>query len=57
MTGGQGEDSCGKSGTDETPQEHKRRGAQPSPSESEFLHGNQLRCHKRFGSYILFVRL
>ncbi|MCA4155704.1 hypothetical protein ABET11_17255 [Priestia megaterium] len=57
MTGGQGEDSCGKSGTDETPQEHKRRGAQRSPSESEFLHGNQLRCHKRFGSYILFVRL
>ncbi|WP_307872016.1 hypothetical protein [Priestia megaterium] len=52
MTGGQGEDSCGKSGTGETPQEHKR-----SPSESEFLHGNQLRCHKRFGSYILFVRL
>ncbi|WP_280146931.1 hypothetical protein [Priestia megaterium] len=26
MIGGQGEDSCGKSGTDETPQEHKRRG-------------------------------
>ncbi|MFS0902018.1 hypothetical protein AB3N02_02975 [Priestia aryabhattai] len=26
MIGGQGEDSCGKSGTDETPQELKRRG-------------------------------
>ncbi|MCQ9283708.1 hypothetical protein NQ129_18150 [Priestia aryabhattai] len=26
MIEGQGEDSCGKSGTDETPQEHKRRG-------------------------------
>ncbi|MDR7241075.1 hypothetical protein J2W47_000172 [Priestia megaterium] len=26
MIGGQGEDSCGKSGTDETPQERKRRG-------------------------------
>ncbi|MBY0026196.1 hypothetical protein H7K20_03770 [Priestia aryabhattai] len=26
MIGGQGEDSCGNSGTDETPQEHKRRG-------------------------------
>ncbi|RDZ17516.1 hypothetical protein C3744_01025 [Priestia megaterium] len=26
MVGGQGEDSCGKSGTDETPQERKRRG-------------------------------
>ncbi|MFS8601929.1 hypothetical protein LRO89_04920 [Priestia megaterium] len=26
MIGGQGEDSCGKSGADETPQERKRRG-------------------------------
>ncbi|AUO09999.1 hypothetical protein [Priestia megaterium] len=26
MVGGKGEDSCGKSGTDETPQERKRRG-------------------------------
>ncbi|WP_460113101.1 hypothetical protein [Priestia megaterium] len=26
MIGEQGEDSCGKSGTDETPQAHKRRG-------------------------------
>ncbi|WEA42681.1 hypothetical protein [Priestia aryabhattai] len=26
MIGGQGEDSCGKSGTGETPQECKRRG-------------------------------
>ncbi|WP_423809313.1 hypothetical protein [Priestia megaterium] len=26
MVGGQGEGSCGKSGTDETPQERKRRG-------------------------------
>ncbi|PFA99149.1 hypothetical protein CN383_15980 [Priestia megaterium] len=26
MIGGQGEDYCGKSGTDETPQERKRRG-------------------------------
>ncbi|WP_129703500.1 hypothetical protein [Priestia megaterium] len=26
MIGGQGEDSCGKSGTDKTPQERKRRG-------------------------------
>ncbi|WP_377519671.1 hypothetical protein [Priestia megaterium] len=26
MIGGQGKDSCGKSGRDETPQEHKRRG-------------------------------
>ncbi|MED4263242.1 hypothetical protein [Priestia megaterium] len=26
MIGGQGEDSCGNSGTDETPQERKQRG-------------------------------
>ncbi|WP_375345726.1 hypothetical protein ACEWPB_19670 [Priestia megaterium] len=26
MIGGQSEDSCGESGTDETPQERKRRG-------------------------------
>ncbi|MDG0058372.1 hypothetical protein [Priestia sp. P5] len=26
MIGGQDEDSCGKSGTGETPQEHTRRG-------------------------------
>ncbi|MCM3306917.1 hypothetical protein [Priestia megaterium] len=30
MIGGQGEDSCGKSGTSETPQEHKRRGGLPA---------------------------
>ncbi|WP_427075492.1 hypothetical protein [Priestia megaterium] len=49
MIGGHGEDSCGKSGTGETPQEHKRRGDSPTaPAESEALHGNQQRCHKRF---------
>ncbi|MED3877684.1 hypothetical protein [Priestia megaterium] len=30
MIGGQGEDSCGKSGTGETPQERRRRGGSPS---------------------------
>ncbi|MBY0006662.1 MULTISPECIES: hypothetical protein [Priestia] len=30
MIGGQGEDSCGKSGIGETPQEHKRRGGLPA---------------------------
>ncbi|MED3915263.1 hypothetical protein ABIC37_000615 [Priestia megaterium] len=30
MIGGQGEDSCGESGTGETPQEHKRRGGLPA---------------------------
>ncbi|MDC7771309.1 hypothetical protein [Priestia megaterium] len=29
MIGGQGEDSCGKSGIGETPQEHKRQGGSP----------------------------
>ncbi|MED4290944.1 hypothetical protein [Priestia megaterium] len=27
------------------------------PAESEALHGNQLRCHKRFSSCISFVHL
>ncbi|WP_430158825.1 hypothetical protein [Priestia aryabhattai] len=40
MIGGQGEDSCGKSGTGETPQERK-------PAESEAMHGNQPRCPKQ----------
>ncbi|WP_337050948.1 hypothetical protein [Priestia megaterium] len=30
MIGGQGEDSCGKSGTGETPQEYKQRGDSPA---------------------------
>ncbi|PFP37672.1 hypothetical protein COK03_19525 [Priestia megaterium] len=30
MIGGQGEDSCGKSETGETPQERKRRGGPPA---------------------------
>ncbi|WP_264295256.1 hypothetical protein [Priestia megaterium] len=29
MIGGQGEDSCGKSGIGETPQERQRRGGSP----------------------------
>ncbi|WP_042992259.1 hypothetical protein [Priestia megaterium] len=29
LIGGQGEDSCGESGTDETPQERNRRGGSP----------------------------
>ncbi|MFV5315639.1 hypothetical protein [Priestia megaterium] len=50
MIGGKGEDSCGKSGTGETPQKRKRRGGSPArpPAESEALHGNQQRCHKQF---------
>ncbi|MGG0486322.1 MULTISPECIES: hypothetical protein [Priestia] len=30
MIGGQDEDSCGKSGTSETPQERSRRGGSPA---------------------------
>ncbi|WP_426629781.1 hypothetical protein [Priestia megaterium] len=40
MIGGQDEDSCGKSGSNEE--------AHRPPAESEVLHGNQQRCHKRF---------
>ncbi|MDD9782163.1 MULTISPECIES: hypothetical protein [Priestia] len=32
MIGGQGEDSCGKSGIGETPQERKRRGGSSAAS-------------------------
>ncbi|MED4736244.1 hypothetical protein [Priestia megaterium] len=41
MIGGQGEDSCGNSGR----------------PRKEALHGNQLRCHKRFSSCVSFLRL
>ncbi|MGG0461753.1 hypothetical protein [Priestia aryabhattai] len=40
MIGGQDEDSCGKSGRDETPQERMRRGG------SAPARGNQQRCNK-----------
>ncbi|MFS2172726.1 hypothetical protein [Priestia megaterium] len=35
MIGGQGEDSCGKRGRDETPQEHKRRGGSSLPRKAK----------------------
>ncbi|MBX9969357.1 hypothetical protein ACFW1J_18000 [Priestia aryabhattai] len=38
LIGGQDEDSCGKSGSDE--EIHR------PPAESAVLYGNQLRCHK-----------
>ncbi|MBZ5480452.1 hypothetical protein [Priestia megaterium] len=47
MIGGQEEASCGKSDEE----------AQRPPAESEVLHRNQLRCHKRFSSCIPFVHL
>ncbi|MGF9892286.1 hypothetical protein ABEX78_26810 [Priestia megaterium] len=57
MIGGQGEDSCGNSGTDETPQEPSDEEAQRPPAVSEALHGNQLRCNKQSSSSISFVHL
>ncbi|MCM3772731.1 MULTISPECIES: hypothetical protein [Priestia] len=47
MIGGQDEDSRGKSGIDETPQERSDEEAHRPPAESEVLHGNQQRCNKR----------
>ncbi|MED4264801.1 hypothetical protein [Priestia megaterium] len=49
MIEGQGEDSCGKSASDEE--------AHRPPAETGVLHGNQLQCHKLFSSCIPFVRL
>ncbi|UYP11080.1 hypothetical protein [Priestia megaterium] len=57
MIGGQDEDSCGKSGIDETPQVRSDEEAHRPPAESEVLYGNQQRCNKRFSSCIQFVRL
>ncbi|MGG4369455.1 hypothetical protein ABEW47_12790 [Priestia megaterium] len=57
MIGGQGGDSCRKSGTGETPLSASGEEAQRLPSESVALHGDQLRCNKRFSSCIPFVRL
>ncbi|MED3939096.1 hypothetical protein Q0O85_04900 [Priestia megaterium] len=37
MIEGQGEDSCGKSGTDETPQKRKQRGGSPAAREKRSL--------------------
>ncbi|MFE3897119.1 MULTISPECIES: hypothetical protein [unclassified Priestia] len=47
MIGGQDEDSCGKSGLSEIPQEQKQRGGSPAPAASKVLHGNQQRCKKQ----------
>ncbi|WP_260506706.1 hypothetical protein [Priestia aryabhattai] len=37
MIGEQGEDSCGNSGTDETPQERKQRGGSSTASRKRIL--------------------
>ncbi|WP_183128481.1 hypothetical protein [Priestia megaterium] len=57
MIGRQGEDSCGKSGLDEIPQEPSDEEAHRPPAESEALYGYQQWCHKRAIRAISFVRL
>ncbi|MFA1509462.1 hypothetical protein ACDN41_09555 [Priestia aryabhattai] len=57
MVGGQGEDSCGNSETDETPQERSDEEAHRPPGESEALHGNQQRSSKQSRSCIQIVCL
>ncbi|WP_260870803.1 hypothetical protein [Priestia megaterium] len=56
MIGGQDEDSCGKSGQVRPHRSASNEEAQRPPTESEVLHGNQLRCHKQFSSCLPFVR-
>ncbi|MBU8851956.1 hypothetical protein C2I27_07475 [Priestia megaterium] len=59
MIGGQDEDSCGKSGTGETPQERMRRGGSPA------AHGKRSLARKstavsqgiHTSSFLDFVRL
>ncbi|MBX9993138.1 hypothetical protein [Priestia aryabhattai] len=55
MIGGQDEDSCGKSGTGETPRSVSDEEAHRPPAESEVLHENQLPRNKRFILARLFV--
>ncbi|UYV51435.1 hypothetical protein [Priestia megaterium] len=56
MIGERGEDSCGKSGTDETPQERKRRGGSSAARGKRSLARKSTASSKRFSSCIpLFV--
>ncbi|PNE05306.1 hypothetical protein [Priestia megaterium] len=56
MIGEQGEDSCGKSGTGETPQERRRRGGSPDARGKRSLARKSTASSKRFSSYIpLFI--
>ncbi|WP_394531645.1 hypothetical protein [Priestia aryabhattai] len=57
MIGGQGKDSCGRSGTGGPRRSVSDEEAQRPPAESDVLHGNQLRGHKLFSSCIPFVLL
>ncbi|MED4257024.1 hypothetical protein, partial [Priestia aryabhattai] len=57
--GGQGADSCGKSGTDETPQARKRRGGSSSARGKRSLARKLTAVSQtiHMSSFILFVRL
>nr|WP_238158785.1 hypothetical protein [Priestia megaterium]MDH3170793.1 hypothetical protein [Priestia megaterium] len=57
MIGGQGEDSCGKSGTGETPQERKRRGGSAAARGKRSLARRSTAVSQAFSSCIPFVRL
>nr|WP_192885613.1 hypothetical protein [Priestia megaterium] len=57
MIGGQGEDSCGKSGTGETPQKRKRRGGSPVARGKRSLARKSTAVSQAFSSCIPFVRL
>ncbi|MCM3770532.1 MULTISPECIES: hypothetical protein [Priestia] len=59
MIGGQGEDSCGKSGIGETPQERKRRGGSSAARGKRSLARKSTAVLKviHTSSFIPFVRL
>ncbi|WP_249276219.1 hypothetical protein [Priestia aryabhattai] len=59
MIGGQGEDSCGKSGTGETPQERKRRGGSAPARGKRSLARKSTAVPQAVhtGSFIPYVRL
>ncbi|MEK4754591.1 hypothetical protein MKX72_19010 [Priestia sp. FSL R5-0597] len=59
MIGGQGEDSCGKSGTGETPQKRKRRGGSPAARRKRSLARKLTAVSQtiHMSVFILFVRL
>ncbi|MBE5098955.1 hypothetical protein [Priestia aryabhattai] len=59
MIGGQGEDSCGKSRTGETSQEHKRRGGSPAARGKRSLARKSTAVPKAIytSSFLPFIRL
>ncbi|UYV51282.1 hypothetical protein [Priestia megaterium] len=57
MIGGQDEDSCGKSGNGETPQEHTRRGGSPPARGKRSLARNLIAVSQAVQSFISFVSL